>query len=59
MRLPHPAQRFVASDGAPPKVPLAVSTWVSSTQYSASWPRGSSTEGCGTHNCIWLGPSPG
>eukprot|EP00959_Pyramimonas_sp_CCMP1952_P272312 5693314-Pyramimonas_sp.AAC.1 len=37
MRLPHPAQRFVAPYGAPPKVAKAVSTCVSPTQYSASW----------------------
>eukprot|EP00959_Pyramimonas_sp_CCMP1952_P403608 8457635-Pyramimonas_sp.AAC.1 len=38
MRLPHPVHCFVASEGAPPKAPVAQPACVSPTQYRASWP---------------------
>eukprot|EP00959_Pyramimonas_sp_CCMP1952_P371083 7771226-Pyramimonas_sp.AAC.1 len=39
MRFPPPAQRFVAPEGAPPKVPVAKSACGSPTQYTALWPQ--------------------
>eukprot|EP00959_Pyramimonas_sp_CCMP1952_P038699 810109-Pyramimonas_sp.AAC.1 len=45
MRLPHPAQRFMAPWGAPPNAPVAVSTCVSPPSAARLGPMGSSTEG--------------
>eukprot|EP00959_Pyramimonas_sp_CCMP1952_P359247 7522475-Pyramimonas_sp.AAC.1 len=38
MRPPHPVQRFVAPQGAPPKAQVAKFACVRPTQYKAVWP---------------------
>eukprot|EP00959_Pyramimonas_sp_CCMP1952_P417999 8757619-Pyramimonas_sp.AAC.1 len=35
---PHPVQRFVTRQGAPPQTPVGVPACVHHTQYSAPWP---------------------